>query len=104
MLLGVPVGEVVATMGDRPTKARDLVEYLVDNGMSALPWCRRLSKSGIPEIALMRVRWGKESRRAHWVLKADGTEYDPLVPGKPLYLRNDGRILSYVPVYRLVTS
>lgn len=99
MLTGVPVDEVIRAIPDnRGTIAKQLCAWLEARGWTTSGKCRK-SSLFLPAIALCRVRWGGESRRAHWVLWSNGQWWDPLTPGEAMHQkRQNGRVLSYVEV------
>jgi hypothetical protein len=98
MLLGVPAADVIASIPDKTgTVASQLGSYIIRAGGRCDQRCQR--GWARPPTALCRVRWGGDpkDRRAHWVLWAEGEFWDPLVPGRALFLRSPhGRVLSYL--------
>ena len=103
MLLGIPVADVIKEVPDtRGTIARQLAFYLIARGYNVPKRCQfYVSEGSLGETALCRVRWGDDpkDRRAHWVLWAEGKFWDPLAE-KPIFLRKNGRVLSYLGVTR----
>lgn len=102
MLADVPPADVIKEIPDnRGTTAKQLCAWLEARGWKTSGRCVTLKGRALPALALCRVRWGGESRRAHWVLWADGEYWDPLTPGTPMHQkRQNGRVLSYVEITR----
>lgn len=88
ILVGVPVAEVVAELGGRPTKASELAEFLRRRGWDVpTDRLRRCSADQVlawqdrGEPTILRVHWVESCSarpRSHWVLRADSRVYDPL--------------------------
>lgn len=102
MIAGIPVKQVVASMGDTGTRYPDLRRYLDQHGWTVAPARRyRPGRTQIrSDLAICRIDWGVARIRTHWVLYAGGTFLDPDHPDPHEWLRRGGCWYSLALVWK----
>lgn len=106
MLLGVPAADVIAEMGDKGTSGKQLAAFLQARGFKAGPVARFRHPPAVdprpklPPLAIVRIDWGRDRKRTHWVLWAEKRFHDPLLVGDFTWAVGGGRLYSYMPIER----
>lgn len=108
MLADVDPAEVIRTMGKRgATRGVDLVRWLRARGFTIADRPVRFVdyslakttdlKARLPAAAIVRIDWGTDRKRTHWILWVDGRFYDPDNADGFLWAHRGGRIYSFIP-------
>jgi hypothetical protein len=98
MILGVPAHQVIADITDKKgTSAKQLIAYLRARDIWTNDGGRVDERlDGLPRNAILRVIWDEKRHNTHWILRADGVNYDPGNVDGDAYKRNGGRVMSCI--------